>query len=102
MNKYWESVWKQIPFVWWETITKSHVKQYGAKREAARGDGSDLIVLPTYIAAVDTICSDLQHLSQSLDASVDEYYTIAANWKTDIKEILQGETWVPMALRSWR
>lgn len=71
------------------------------RRQAARGDGLDLIMSPSHISTKRHRLL-YRHLRQSLCILVDEYYTIAANGRTDVREILQGETWLPIALITWR
>ena len=39
-----------------------------------------------------------KHLSPSLFILVDEYYTIVASGRIDVKETFQSETWLPIAL----
>lgn len=69
-------------------MSKSHTKQYGQER------GSQQKWLRFDNVAKVHLCKETQyampykHLSQSLGLLVDEYYAIAANGRTDVKEIL--------------
>lgn len=58
-----------------------------ARREVARGEGSDLIIFLRYISP-EVVCHFYQHLSQFLGILVDEYYTIPANRIIYVKGIL--------------
>ena len=68
-------------------VSKNHTQQYGQERGSQRR-GLRFIILLRYVPTDTQSAMLYQHVSQSLDILVNEYYTVAANGRIDVKEIL--------------